>query len=285
MRNHLLFLSLCLISAFTCISQTNTPPKSGQHSYEGAYPDGSIYTYDGNFERHQFNGKGIFKTNGVEIEGAFVNGSLSTGTIVMSNTNQHIKFIGSFEMEENYPFKPDLIDGQKITTTSLGVITTCEYQNSKKIDCLSNNHNHYNQDHLNGPKKTAIDMHYFSDEYYLPIRVGTKSIDIKWDTGAYGLVVNAEDFSTLKKICDQNDDDDIYIEFTGIQQQSYSANGQGTLGEICVLNGLRMGEISVKSLIFVYDPGMTHSLLGMNFFEKFSNVKWDKASSQMVIFK
>jgi len=198
MRNQLIFLSLCLISTFTCIAQSDTPPKSGQHFFEGAYQDGSIYTYDGNFERHQFHGNGVFKSEGVEIEGAFVNGSLSTGTIVMSNTNRYIKFVGSFEMEENYFFTADLIDGQEITTTSLGVITTCEYQNSKKIDCLSNDRNHYNQDDVTGAKKTVIDMHYFSNEYYLPIRVGTKSIDIKWDTGAYGLVVNSEDFTTLK---------------------------------------------------------------------------------------
>ena len=242
-----------------------------------------MYTYDGNFERHQFNGNGVFKSEGVEIEGAFVNGSLSTGTIVMSNTNRFIKFVGSFEMEENYFFTADLIDGQEITTTSLGVITTCEYQNSKKIDCLSNDRNHYNQDDVTGAKKTVIDMHYFSNEYYLPIRVGTKSIDIKWDTGAYGLVVNSEDFTTLKKLCDQNDD--VYMESTGIQQQSIYANGQGALGEIWVLNGLSIGEISVNSLLFVYDSSVTHSLLGMNFFDKFSNVKWDKASSQMVLFK
>ena len=198
MRNQLIFLSLCLISTFTCIAQSDTPPKSGQHFFEGAYQDGSIYTYNGNFERHQFHGSGVFKTEGVEIEGAFVNGSLSTGTIVMSNTNGHRKFVGSFEMEENYFFTADLIDGQEITTTSLGVITTCEYQNSKKIDCLSNDRNHYNQDDVTGAKKTVIDMHYFSNEYYLPIRVGKKSIDIKWDTGAYGLVVNSEDFTTLK---------------------------------------------------------------------------------------
>jgi hypothetical protein len=283
MRNQLIFLSLCLISTFTCIAQSDTPPKSGQHFFEGVYQDGSIYTYDGNFERHQFHGNGVFKSDGVEIEGAFVNGSLSTGTIVMSNTNGHRKFVGSFEMEENYFFTADLIDGQEITTTSLGVITTCEYQNSKKIDCLSNNRNHYNQDDVNGAKKTVIDMHYFSNEYYLPIRVGKKSIDIKWDTGAYGLVVNSEDFTTLKKLCDQNDD--VYMESTGIQQQSIYANGQGALGEIWVLNGLSIGEISVNSLLFVYDSSVTHSLLGMNFFDKFSNVKWDKASSQMVLFK
>ena len=283
MRNQLIFLSLFLCSTFTCIAQSNTPPKSGQHFFEGAYQDGSIYTYKGNFERHQFHGSGVFKTEGVEIEGAFVNGSLSTGTIVMSNTNGHRKFVGSFEMEENYFFTADLIDGQEITTTSLGVITTCEYQNSKKIDCLSNDRNHYNQDDVNGAKKTVIDMHYFSNEYYLPIRVGTKSIDIKWDTGAYGLVVNSEDFTTLKKLCDQNDD--VYMESTGIQQQSIYANGQGALGEIWVLNGLSIGEISVNSLLFVYDSSVTHSLLGMNFFDKFSNVKWDKASSQMVLFK
>ena len=283
MRNQLIFLSLCLISTFSCIAQSDTPPKSGQHFFEGAYQDGSIYTYDGNFERHQFHGNGVFKSEGVEIEGAFVNGSLSTGTIVMSNTNRYIKFVGSFEMEENYFFTADLIDGQEITTTSLGVITTCEYQNSKKIDCLSNDRNHYNQDDVTGAKKTVIDMHYFSNEYYLPIRVGKKSIDIKWDTGAYGLVVNSEDFTTLKKLCDQNDD--VYMESTGIQQQSIYANGQGALGEIWVLNGLSIGEISVNSLLFVYDSSVTHSLLGMNFFDKFSNVKWDKASSQMVLFK
>lgn len=283
MRNQLIFLSFCLIFTFTCIAQSDTPPKSGQHFFEGAYQDGSMYTYDGNFERHQFNGNGVFKSEGVEIEGAFVNGSLSTGTIVMSNTNRYIKFVGSFEMEENYFFTADLIDGQEITTTSLGVITTCEYQNSKKIDCLSNDRNHYNQDDVTGAKKTVIDMHYFSNEYYLPIRVGTKSIDIKWDTGAYGLVVNSEDFTTLKKLCDQNDD--AYMESTGIQQQNIYANGQGALGEIWVLNGLSIGEISVNSLLFVYDSSVTHSLLGMNFFDKFSNVKWDKASSQMVLFK
>ena len=285
MRHLFIFLSLCLISAFTCIAQTNTPPKSGQHSFEGTYQDGSIYTYDGNFERHQFNGRGVFKSENVEIEGAFVNGSLNTGTMIIANTHSQLKLVGSFEMEENYFFTTDLIDGQEITTTSLGVVTTCDYQDSKKIDCLSNDRNHYNQDHLNGAKKTVIDMHYFSNEYYLPIGVGSMSIDIKWDTGAYGLVVNSEDFATLNTLCDQDGNDNVYMESTGIQKQSIYANGQGALGEIWVLNGLSIGEISVNSLLFVYDSSVTHSLLGMNFFDKFSNVKWDKASSQMVIFK
>ena len=36
MRNQLIFLSLFLCSTFTCIAQSNTPPKSGQHFFEGA---------------------------------------------------------------------------------------------------------------------------------------------------------------------------------------------------------------------------------------------------------
>jgi len=99
------------------------------------------------------------------------------------------------------------------------------------------------------------------------------------------IVVNTEDFEMIQSLCKQDENDDLSLKMTGIKQESYTANGQGTLGEVFLINGVYIGEIRIDSLVIIYDPGMTHSLLGMNFFKKLSNVKWDMKDQKMVLFK
>jgi len=268
------------------ISAQNQPPKSGIHLFEDSFNSGESYTYEGNFERHLFHGNGVFKTEGIVADGTFENNSFTSGTLIATRPNSVTIYTGTFEVRKNYIFTTDLLNGVEVKTTDLGVITTCQYeQGILSNDCQSNNKNYYHSDDLSGSKKATIDLHYFSNEYHLPIGFGTETIDIKWDTGAFGLVVNNEDFIEIKALCDLEPNDGLNIKSTGIQQRSLFGGGNSSLGEVWILDGINIGGITVNDLIFIYDPGCIHSLLGMNFFDKFSNATWDMSDKQMVVFK
>ena len=276
---------MSLMTSFSMSAQ-NMPPKSGIHLFEGSFKNGDSYTYEGNFERHLFHGNGVFKTEDIVADGTFENNSFKSGTIIITRTNSVQKSTGTFEVRENQSFPPRLLQGVEVTTTDLGVITTCHYEKGVLINnCQSNNENNYNSDDLSGSKKTTIGLHYFSNEYHLPIGFGTETIHIKWDTGAYGLIINTEDFIKIKALCDLEPNDGLNIKSTGIQQQSMFAGGNSSLGEVWILDGVNIGGMTVNNLIMIYDPGCMHSLLGMNFFDKFSNVTWDMSDKQMVLFK
>ena len=109
---------------------------------------------------------------------------------------------------------------------------------NKVLKDKSNNKNYYNTDDISGSKKATIDLHYFSNEYHLPVRCGTETIDIKWDTGAYGLIINTEDFIKIKALSDLEPNDGLNIKSTGIQQHSMFAGGNSSLGEVWILDGL-----------------------------------------------
>ena len=56
-------------------------------------------------------------------------------------------------------------------------------------------------------------------------------------------------------------------------------------GQTLIINNLKIGEYILNNVVCNYYPNFERSLIGMNFFDKFSNVKWDKKNEFLILYK
>ena len=139
----------------------------------------------------------------------------------------------------------------------------------EKKDCIKNNRNHYNPDDIIGGSSSKVILEILNDAAFIEIGFGNTKTNIKWDTGAYGLALSKYDF---RKLLESG------VEFfdLNLKAVSYGVANIPLEGKTLILNNLKIGEYTVNNVVCTYQPTMERSLIGMNFFDKFDNVTWDK---------
>ena len=102
-------------------------------------------------------------------------------------------------------------------------------------------------------------------------------MNILWDTGAFGLVFSDSDFQKLKGQGAELTDLKLSIQVFGVLNIPSDAH-------YYLLNDLHIGEMVLDSVICLYNPNIESSLLGLDFFHKFSDVEWHMKNGTLSLF-
>jgi len=270
---------------------------------KGNYTDGSSFKYEGNFKNRMFNGKGILKNQNYNTEyngnfvnnkftcsncsisyqidenkyyeyGQFVENKLKEGIREISYTDQKKVYDGTFQNDE-------LKNGTKKIIYKNGQIHTTEIVNFKIINETSNISNIYSEKEIIGPLKQIIDLGVNGKKLNVEIKFTNEIIlsDCIFDTGAYGLSLNYKTFKALKdkNLAEKLNVDNINFEGVGGVDKSFMIK----------IYSVKIGDFTLKNVIadVSYDINRDFTLVGINFFDKFNNVIWNKKDNTLELFK
>ena len=300
---------LLLLLPLFCLGQQKTIKKEGDtQNGKGELifeqEDGSKVFWKGNFKNGRLEGEnGEEKIEQQEItqisKGDFEQGELIKGQIEYQNGEFRRILFGEFKnsklhgtnciqevfyengdvlIEEGRFINGSLIDGTQDSKYANGLNEACEYKDGEKKDCIKNNRNHYNPDDIIGGSSSKVILEILNDAAFIEIGFGNTKTNIKWDTGAYGLALSKYDF---RKLLESG------VEFfdLNLKAVSYGVANIPLEGKTLILNNLKIGEYTVNNVVCTYQPTMERSLIGMNFFDKFDNVTWDKKKEYLILYK
>ena len=218
-----------------------------------------------NYKKSGDNAVGVFK-NGLLVEGKynFLNGSWSEG-----------KF-------ENL----DLVDGVEFYKYKNGQACYFIYENGLKIKSTCNNQNQYNQDDIVfGPYSRKINLQKFDDNpnaYYVVLTINNKKVKFHFDTGCSLFTMNLTQWNELSKGLDFED-----LKISGISE---AVGAEYNMKYYKILEPIKIDEYSIKNVIV----GVTQikspknpdkdNLIGIGFFNKFSNVIWNMSEETIKLY-
>jgi len=277
------FIFFCSLTTNICLAQqsecTQGDCQNGHGILNGQYSDGSSYSYSGEFRYSLPNGDGALTTDtytetGVFLDGTMIEGVYSSELLHQTGTFNKRKLHGveCFEVNktgegasrerEGRFINGALFTGIEKNITSSGFIEECSYIEGEVVGCKRNDKNHYEAADVTGPPETIVDITYVNNQAFLPVEIGDVFLDIKWDTGAFGLVFSKTDFGKLINSGVEILDLDLSISTVGVL-------GIPSETSVFIIKEVSIGDMTIKNVVVNYNPLFENSLLGLDFFNKF----------------
>ncbi|MBT7652918.1 MAG: hypothetical protein HN563_06335 [Flavobacteriales bacterium] len=295
---YLLLIILNILCLFMTFSQTTCIEgdcQEGTGKMLIVYDDGSRCDYEGAFRYGYINGKGIFTCNEYTESGIFKNNKLIEGEYNSSGLYQRGTFVNRvlhgeqcvelkiLEDETTIESKGRMVNGALFSGIAIikvndGRYEECIYEEGELINCKKNTENSYNREDIDGPEMTIVDVVYIDNQTFVPLSINNIELNILWDTGAFGLVFSRADYQKLLEGGAQLHNLDLSIETVGvlnIPTESY----------YFILDGVKIGEMTLKNVVCLYNPAFETSLLGFDFFHNFNDVHWKMKLGAISLYK
>jgi len=258
------------------------------------YTNGDSCVYNGLFQFGTFNGEGILQCEIYSEEGIFENGDLIEGEYTRDNLFQRGNFVnrnlhgricyeksqdenGNISINEGRFVNGALFEGKAITKYIDGLIDECIFEDGELLGCTNNTENNYISSDIQGADSTTFNVVYVGNQAYVPISMGSVNMNILWDTGAFGLVFSKSDFAKLQENGAELYDLNLSTQTVGVLHIPSEAH-------YFILNDLRIGEMVVNNIVCLYNPDFENSLLGLDFFHKFSDAEWHMKDGTLSLF-
>jgi len=280
--------------------------KEGYSILKGKYTNGSSFIYEGNFKNSMFNGKGILKDeyNNTEYNGTFINNKFTcsncsiTYEIDKNNYYEYGKFVENILKEGvceiNFPedkqkhfytgsfANRELKNGTKKIIYDDGQIEIIEIVNFQETNTTSNILNTYSKKDIIGPSQQVIKLAKNKKKQLNLEIIFTDDIilsDCIFDTGAHGLSLNYKTYKALKEknLAEKLNIDAVMFKGVGGTDESFMIN----------IYKVKIGDFTLKNVIasVSIDGNKDFTLVGINFFDKFDNVIWNKKQNTLELFK
>jgi len=288
-------LILLLIVPFIGFGQCKKKEKDerSEGTYYGCLNDEGNYHGDGTF---------TFKSR-EEYEGVWEDGEIINGSILFENPTQIQEYKGGIKNwnpsgkgSQIYYFKDNnknrekirtlkgefrsgiLFNGIMISEYNGGAITTNTIENAEVIDTKDNRKNYYNPNDIDGEnKETIITLERKGDHHYIDFEINSVSCQGIFDTGAFGLKIGNRLYKRL--ISNGVEVHDLNMEAKILGIGGVSNGGYFKFEEI------KIGEYTVKDVIAVVSLDQDYTLIGTQFFEKFSNVHWHMKERTLKLYR
>lgn len=223
-----------------------------------------------NFEWGKVIIKGDFKENKLHAENGFIEQIQNDGYIIIKKG----KFI-----------KGILLDGQKIEKFSSGLEINSEYQSGEIVGIpIRNDKNYYKESDIVGEFEfTDVKLEKRGDVnsgVAYDIKLLINGVEGVWlfDTGAMNFSIGKRMFERLKS-------EGISYKDLNQEIRSYGIMKIESKGNLVVIDELKIGEYILKNVIAEVSLDNNSSLLGIEFFEKFSNVEWNLKNETLRLYK
>ena len=280
---------------------------NGRPTGQGVYY-GDTYREEGNFDSGQLSGKGKrVWNNSTQIDsGNFNNGEFISGERIsnyewgkvirkgdfkenkLHDDNGSIEWIqndGLRKTEKGKFIKGILLNGQKIEKFSSGLEINYEYQLGEIIGIpIRNDKNYYKESDIVGEFEfTDVKLEKRGDVnsgVAYDIKLLINGVEGVWlfDTGAMNFSIGKRMFERLKS-------EGISYKDLNQEIRSYGIMNIESKGNLVVIDELKIGEYILKNVIAEVSLDNDSSLLGIEFFEKFSNVEWNLKNETLRLYK
>ena len=251
--------------------------------YEGNWIDGFLNgqgnfnsidsnQYSGNFKQNLFDGYGVFIwKDGDKYEGEWLDNKKHGQGIFYSKLNV-----------KNGEWKEDkLFDGISTIYSNKegeqGLQIRFIYKNGNVVDTVQNNKNYFNKDDVIGNKNSdTIYLINGKTKYDIVLTINTVPVKWRFDTGAETTSISKDQWEKIKS--------KINYEDLNITRKTEGVGGFSTGSLVKIKDEIQIGDYLVKNFI-VSIANNKHSLLGIDFLQKFSNVEWNMNKASLIVFK
>ena len=283
-----IIIGLLLISPLVGLSQCSKKEKKNLENYGSYYgclndlgmPDGKGKmtfveggSYDGNWSNGNMQGIGIYvQDNGLIYNGNFENNNFTgNGTLTQKSSDYEIIQTGLFN-------NGTLILGKKTTIQSNGLVVDVNVENGSVISERRNDRNYYKaSDISSNVESTIVSTVREDDKYFISLKVNSVIGEWYFDTGADGISIG-------KRLFDRLVDSGIKYRDLKMNITSFGVGGSSE-NKYIILDEITIGEITVKNVVATVRLEQNYSLLGVQFFDKFSNVEWDMKAETLKLYK
>jgi predicted aspartyl protease len=288
MKRILLFL---MILPFVVFSQcqddcTKEKVKNSQGTYIGCLDDAgnfngfgkAVYSngnkYEGCWQYNEMHGNGkLTFATGQVFEGEFTENNFSNGKLIYNSKDYSEISVGKF-MNFN------IISGTSTVTYSNNVKVVIEYLNGVKISENYNNKNYYNkEDIICDNEYVELEIDRRDNHFWVDLKINNVVGSWIFDTGGSGLSIGSKLWKRLKESGVEYLDLEIDVETVGIASNSTIKNKYVLIDEIDI-NGLL-----VKNVVAIVRIDEKSSLMGAQFYDKFSNVEWSMKEAKIKFYK
>ena len=251
--------------------------------YEGSWIDGFLNgygnfnsidsnQYSGNFKQNLFNGYGTFIWNdGDRYEGEWLDNKKYGQGVFYSKLN--IK---------NGEWKDDrLFDGVSTIYSSKegeeGLEIKFIYKKGNVVDTLQNNKNYFNKDDVIGDNiSDTISLINRKTKYDIILKINNVPVTWRFDTGAETTSISIDQWEKIKS--------KINYEDLNIIRKTEGVGGFSSGRLVKIKDEILIGDYLVKNFI-ISIANNKHSLLGIDFLKKFSNVEWNMKEASLIIYR
>lgn len=288
--NKLLLIKLLLIVPFICFGQCKKKEKDERLDgiYYGCLNDEGMYHGDGTF---------TFKS-GEKFEGLWENGKLVNGSYLLDLQSQTQQYKGGilnfkpngkgtliihFETKDKKTSKGEfrsgiLFNGINITEYTNGTIITEVVEYAEVISSRNNRSNYYNPNDIDGEnKETIINLERKGDHHYIDFEINSVSCQGIFDTGAFGLKIGNRLYKRLIS-------NGVEVHDLNIEAKTFGIGGVSQ-GGYFKFEEIKIGEYTVKNVIAVVSLDQDITLIGTQFFEKFSDVHWHMKEKTLKLYR
>ena len=253
-------------SYYGCLNDRGLPEGKGGIEFS------SGGSYEGNWESGKMSGNGVYISNEWKYEGQFQDGRM-TGKGVFTQVSPDYTIIQTGLFNNS-----NLIKGTEKVIHSNGVIIVNTFLNGSVISERRNNRNYYEaSDISSNVESTIVSTVREDDKYFISLKVNSVIGEWYFDTGADGISIG-------KRLFDRLVDSGIKYRDLKMNITSFGVGGSSE-NKYIILDEITIGEITVKNVVATVRLEQNYSLLGVQFFDKFSNVEWDMKAETLKLYK
>lgn len=230
-------------------------------------------SYDGYWENGNLHGQGTYTyANGNKYVGECKN-SKRTGEGIFTSTTNELEYI------ENGNFNNSvLINGSRSYKYHSGLHVIENIEGGIVIDEKRNDKNYYKKsDIISEKSSTKINLERRKDKYYLSLKVSDIEGEWIFDSGADVLSIG-------KRLFDRFVNDGIKFRDLNMNVTTFGIGGT-TENKYIILDKIKIGEFIVKNVVAIVRLENDYSLMGIQFFDKFSNVEWNMKDNTLELYK
>ena len=230
-------------------------------------------SYDGYWENGMRHGKGTYTfANGDIYVGDFSNNEM-TGEGIYTKKTDELEYI-----ENGHFNRGILINGSKSSKYHSGLHVFEDIEGGIVINEKRNDNNYYKEsDVISDKKSTKIDLERRNGTYYVSLEVSGIQAEWIFDSGAEILSIGKRLFDRLVNSGIKYRDLNMAVTTFGI--------GGTTENKYIILDEIKIGEFIVKNVIAIVHLENDYSLMGIQFFDKFSNVEWIMKDNTLKLYK
>ena len=156
---------------------------------------------------------------------------------------------------------------------------TKEIENGDLISEKSNIKNYYNKKDIIGDEEyTKLNYVRRDNHFWIKMEINGSEGEWIFDTGGSGLSIG-------KKLWNRMTENGVNFKDLSVEVESRGAAGGSTMNKYVQIDEIILGDYKILNVIALVRLSQNNSLMGAQFYDKFSNVKWDMKDETVIFFR
>tara|TARA_B100000902_G_scaffold396502_1_gene457675 strand:+ start:374 stop:1273 length:900 start_codon:yes stop_codon:yes gene_type:complete len=260
----------------------------GQPHGEGKFKWNKIDKhYEGEWENGKMSGIGKLIISYINNQGYNVTQTYTGGFLDGKKRGENGEEIIEFKKKETEQtwnelgeFKFDILyNGIKTIKYNTGEKRTITIENGEEIKEESNRENYYDKEDIIGnTSESIVDLERRNNQYYIKMSFnGIEGTDCHFDSGAHILTIGKRLYNRLI---------DEKVDIRDLNQEVYTSGiGGESKGKYVIFDEIGIGDYIIKDVVAIISLEHNYTLVGIGFFDKFSNIIWNKKENQIKLYK